>query len=118
MTTNELLELDCRIEGNKAILQKALKMLKPFTKYEEDIPTESLEKVIFAISRKYEISIKEVYPAPFSNKKETIWHATIINDARPLDAYCVHGISIYEVLCKSIVKMHSMLKKNEVKERK
>ena len=118
MTTNELLQLDCRIESNKAILQKALKHLKPLSRYEKEIPIESLEKVIFATSRKYEVSIKDVRPSPFSNARESIWHSSIIDDRRPLSPYDVYGISIYEVLCKSVIKMHSMVKKNEVKERK
>jgi virulence-associated protein VapD len=45
MKTMELLNLDCTKEENAEIIQKALKRIKQFSKCEDDVELEKLEKL-------------------------------------------------------------------------
>ena len=117
MKISSILELDCRLEENKEKLQKVLKMIKPLSRYDGDVPMESLEKVAFGVMRKYEISIAKISPSPFANSKETTWHASIFSGKKCLYLSEVYGASLYEVMSKTVIFMYSKVKSGELKER-
>ena len=112
MTTNQVLQLDCREEENKKIIQKVLKQIKPLSKYseEEEIPFWAIEKAITVMSKKYNVRVRDFSPDIWANKNETIWRGVVINDT-DLTTICVYGITLYEVFAKVAIQMYSMVRK-------
>ena len=55
------MNLDCRKEENKEIIQKVLRKIKPLSKYSvgECIPISALEKAITVMTKKYNMHIRE-----------------------------------------------------------
>ena len=113
MTTNEVLQLDCRSEKNKKIIQKVLKQIKPLSKYsdEEDVPFCSIERAIAVMSKKYNVSIRELVPDSMSNECKTIWRANVVNDESIKTIGIAYGLSVYEVFAKTAILMYSAIRK-------
>lgn len=117
MTTNQIMNLDCREESNCEVIQKCLRKIKPLAKCKpiEDIPFYKIERVITVLSKKYNMRVREFVPDVWSNEKETIWRAVIIDDRNLNQAGLVYGISVYEVFAKTAIWMYSI--KDKVGER-
>lgn len=113
MTTKQIVNLDCREEKNQKIIQKVLRQIKPLSRYSEeyDIPFEAIEKAIVVMEKKYRLRIREFVPDIWSNKKEVIWRASIINDNTLETLESVYGISVYEVFAKTAIRMYAEVKK-------
>lgn len=118
MMNDRIIELDCREENNKVVLQWYLTKIKPLAKYRkiEDVPLSKIEKVITVLSKKYNMRIRDIVPDFWSNDEETIWRTALI-DCRNLSTIAViYGLSLYEALAKTAILMYS--KRKEVGERK
>ena len=113
MTTNEVMNLDCRKEENKEIIQKVLRQIKPLSKYSDecDIPFEAIEKAITVMCKKYMMRLNDLSPDVWSNKDHTIWRAWLINDTNLKTIDMVFGITLYEVLAKTAIKLYAEVKK-------
>ena len=112
MRTSDIVDLDCRKEVNRQVVQKVLLKIKPLASSGEDIvPLPLIEKLITLMSKKYSMSIKEFHPDVHSNSSGTIWRATIMNDTDFSTLANVHGLSLYEVFAKIAIYMYSVRKK-------
>lgn len=113
MTTKEVMNLDCRNEKGRVIIQKVLRQIKPLSKYsdESDIPLDAIEKAINVMCKKYIVSVRELVPDAFSNHEHTIWRATLINDKNLKVIESVYGISLYEVLAKVAIRLFAEVRK-------
>ena len=109
MTTNQILQLDCREERNIKIIQKVLKKIGPLSKYsgEEQVPFEKVEKLVTVLSKRYNIRVKDFIPDVWSNDNESIWMATIVDDNTLQTIKLVFGLSVYEVFAKAAICMYS-----------
>lgn len=116
MTIDQILDLDCSEENNKAILQWYLTKIKPLVKYRkvENVPLDKILKVIRIVSKRYNIRLKEVIPDMWSNDNEIIWKAILI-DENTLDIKYIYGLSLYEIFAKVAIYMYLM--RGEVGER-
>lgn len=114
MTTNEILELDCRDEENQKVIQKVLKQIGPLSKFsvEEDVPFEYVEKLVTVLCKKYNMRVKDFVPDVWSNKAANVWRATVIDDTNLKTIKLVYGLSVYEVFAKTAILMYS--KRNAV----
>lgn len=110
MTTNQIMELDCREEENKEIIQKVLKKIGPLSKYseEEQVPFEKVEKLVTILSKRYNMRVRDFVPDVWSNSNESIWRATIIDDNNLRAIKLVYGLSVYEVFAKAAICMYSV----------
>lgn len=111
MTTDELLQIDCRGSDSKVILQKALNKIKPFKKYNnvKDVPLYKLEKFIKLVCNKYGYWVR-LLPDTNSNDEFIIWRCTII-DLENLKSICdVYGCTIYESIAKTVIKLYAITK--------
>lgn len=113
MTTNQVINLDCREEENQKIIQKVLRQIKPLSKYSDecDIPFSAIEKAITVMCKKYCMRIREFTPDVWANDKHTIWRATLINETNLKTIDMVYGISLYEVFAKSAIRLYAEVKK-------
>lgn len=113
MKTNEILDLDYRIDENKQIITKVLKKIPPLAKYDE-IPLEALEKAISSITKKYAIMIQYICPT-YEKGNDSIYCVS-------LKLICpyewlgnVYGCCLYEAMAKTAIKMYSEVRKGTVK---
>ena len=96
------MNLDCRKEENKEIIQKVLRKIKPLSKYSVDecIPISALEKAITVMTKKYNMHIREFVLDTQSNAKNGIWRVVIINDNDLSILEVIYGITLYEAFAK------------------
>lgn len=111
MTTDQILQLDCREEDNCRIIQKALKQIKPLSKEVGILPLEKIEKLITVLSKRYNMRVRELVPDVWSNSGETIWMAVVIDDISLQTSNLVFGLSVYEALAKTAICMYSLKEK-------
>lgn len=116
MTTKDILDLDCREESSRVIIQKALRKIKPLSKCGEDadVPFEKIEKVITVLSKNYNMRVREFVPDVWSNSKETIWKAIVLSEDNLTMSY-IYGISTYEIFAKVAIYMY--LLRNKISKR-
>ena len=117
MTTKEIMNLDCRKEKDREIIQKVLRQIKPLSKYSDEcnVPLDAIEKAITVMCKKYIVSVKEFSPDMFSNNDYTIWRATLINDKTLKVIENVYGISLYETFAKIAIRLYAEVKKGDKK---
>lgn len=118
MTTQQILNLNTRInpEGNE-IIQKALRKIKPLSKYEdvkEDIPLELVEKVIHTIVSKYNIGVQWINHESRMMIPEVYWSVSIKTTDNHKWVCSIQGATMYELLAKTAIKMYIMVKNDEV----
>lgn len=113
MTVQEIIELDYREEDNRNVIQKYLKKIKPFTKYNnnEEVPFNKIEKLVGILSKKYNLRIRELAPDIWTADEGVIWKAVIINDTTNLTKCIIYGLSLYEVFAKTVIYMYLERKK-------
>lgn len=112
MNTNQILNLDCRINENKEIIQKVLRQIKPFAKCKEDIvPIEKIEKCIFVLCRNYNILPRGILADEFSSDDGIVWKFEFVNAVNLERIGICYGISFYEVLAKSVIMLFSKTRK-------
>ena len=112
MKTNQIMNLDCRKEENKEIIQKALRQIKPLSKYKNDfIPFSAIEKAILVMTKKYNMHIREFVLDTWSNSHNSIWRVVIINDNDLSVIDVIYGVTLYEVFAKSAIRMYTEVKK-------
>lgn len=107
MKTKEIIELDYRKEENKEIIQKVLKKIKPLSKFDKTIPLKSLEKCLAKLNIKYNY-YQRIF---FDSQEDYILYHCYIERANKTDIKIdIYGISIYEVLAKTIIYIYSKTK--------
>lgn len=113
MRTEQILNLDCRKEENQEIIQKVLRQIKPLSKCSEeyDIPFEKIEKAIVVMEKKYNMRVRDFVPDVWSNEKNAIWRATLIDDTNLKTIAIIYGLSVYEVFVKSAIAMYAEVRK-------
>lgn len=115
MKTEQILNLDCRKEENKEIIQKVLRKIKPLSKYSDeiDVPIETIEKLVRVLVQKYEITpqwmtmsyfepILGLYSIGVKTTTDHKWLGT------------VYGMCLYEVFAKLAIKMYSEVKSGNI----
>ena len=113
MKTEQIMNLDCRKEENKEIIQKVLRKIKPLSKYSVDecIPISALEKAITVMTKKYNMHIREFVLDTQSNAKNGIWRVVIINDNDLSILEVIYGITSYEAFAKTTIRLYAEVKK-------
>lgn len=111
MTTKEILELDCRNEHEKRIIEKALKKIKPLAKYEDEIPMDKIEKAIKIMSEKYGMMVRCIYMDNRSNKECPVYGAFVVNESDLKDIASVFGTTVFELFAKTAIAMYAESRK-------
>ena len=118
MKTEEIINLDYRIEKNKEIIQKVLRKIKPLSKYseEEQIPLEIIEKLIQTLCLKYEVTPQWMTMA-FNEQKPGLYSIGIKTTTDHKWLGNVYGMCLYEVFAKLSIKIYSEIKSGNIPER-
>lgn len=113
MTTKEVINLDCRKEKNKEIIQKVLRQIKPLSRYSDecDIPIEAIIKAVSIMCKKYCMQLKDITPDFWSNDEHIIWRAILVNETNYSIIGKVYGITLYEVFAKAAIQLYAEVKK-------
>lgn len=113
--------LDCRKSENREIIQKVLKKIKPFSKYDEstDVPLEMVEMLIHKLTNKYFIRIQWINHSsiPFRGEEEFLWSVSMKRDDTHAWVGNVTGLTLYEMAAKTAIKMFSITKNGDIPER-
>lgn len=101
MKTEEILNLDYRVDENKTIIQKVLRKIKPLSNYDisEDIPFDKLEKLLVKYIRKYNFYVQAIYPIFMPDGVE-IYRAVVADKSTKKMIKSVYGCCLYELYAK------------------
>lgn len=115
MTTQELLDLDYYVEENKTLIQKALRKIKPFSKYEMDkeIPLLKLEMLVSKYQHKYCLMINYITPTYIPEERNT-YCASIKRTDTMKYLENVYATSLYELFAKLCIKFYYEVEKRNV----
>lgn len=108
MTTHDILQLDCRTDKNKEIIQRVLRKIKPLANCsEEQVPLHKIERCMQILCKKHDYVVT-LYADPSSNDKSIIWRCAVIQYGRSVTSGVnVYGCSVYEAIAKATVLMYS-----------
>ena len=119
MKLSQVLDMNVKhTEDAEETLQEWLRKIKPFAGYTDEIvPLEKLEKLIWALSDKYDIAAKYMTFA-MSNKAEdepNTYRLSFAKKNSPVCSWggCVYGITIYEVFAKGALFLYANTRKQE-----
>lgn len=119
MKTEDILNLDCRKQENKEILEKYLMKVKPVKRlYEKEgeLTTELLEKAMHGIITHYDFSIATQGIRPYYEDGKFIYYVVDMLRGKKERTWwgCVYGVTMWEIIAKIIIKMYGEI----LKERK
>lgn len=119
MKTEDILNIDCRKEENKKLLNKVLLSIKQVKKrcIGNEIPLEVLEDVThgFCIHYGYITQGISTYYEGTEKKRFCFYSCSILNKERSFLG-CVYGITLWELEAKLLVKIYSEIKKEHKNE--
>lgn len=121
MKTDDVLNLDCTSEENKKKLNKFLYNVKPIAKQmgsdkTKQVSIKVLEQTLHGICIKYKYSLQHIMPY-YEENKFKFYIASVMNikETRTWIGN-VYGITIWEVLAKTIIKVYSEILKEKEKD--
>lgn len=112
----KILNLDFRKSENRDIIQEELRKIKPFRKCQEgqNISFEKLEKCIMVLCRNYDMTPR-IYSDCFSSNDGIIWTFQLIDNKNLNEIGKCYGLSLYELMCKSVIMSYDITRKREKK---
>ena len=115
MTTSEILDLDYSDEVGKELIQKALRKIKPLSKFdiEEEIPLDVLEKLISKYQHKYCLMINYITPT-FVPEERNMYCATCKRTDTLEYIGNVYSSTIYELFAKLSIKFYYETQKGNI----
>lgn len=113
MTTNQIINLNCKDKENQKIIQKVLRQIKPLSRYsnECDIPFDAIEKAITVMCKKYMMRVSQLTSDVLANDFHIIWKASLTNDTNFSVIDTIYGITLYEVFAKTAIRLYTEVKK-------
>lgn len=123
MTTDDILNIDCRKEENKTKLNRFLYNVKPIQKKmgndkTKKIPLTVLENVLHGICIKYGYRTQGFMPVYLEDEndktKKVFWaYSVSVMDENKSWKGMVYGKTLWETVAKVIIKIYSEIKKGE-----
>jgi hypothetical protein len=116
MKTKDLLNLDFRVKENREIIQRVLGKIKPLSKYTEyeEIPMELLEKCLKVLTFKYAIGIQYINLTCAKSVEEMVFSSSVRNDSTYAWVGNVYGLTLYELISKTIILIYSEIRLERV----
>ena len=114
MLLSNILNLDCRLEENKIIIQSALRKIRSFSNYpkNEVIPLEKLEKCLKVICGKRNLYVS-LFVDVYSSDDGIIYKMEFFNKEDCKKIKECYGITIYECFSKAVILGYSIYKKRK-----
>jgi len=109
MTTKEILALNMYEENNADIIQKHLKVIKPFENISGDVPMERLEKYIGLVQRKYALQIDYICPT-FVPDEKNLYSASVRRTDTGKYLTDIYSTTMYELFCKVCILYNAVTK--------
>lgn len=119
MKTEDILNIDCRTEEGKKKVNSFLWKIKPIKKL--NIPkgcivdTENLEKVLHGISIRYGYETQGFTPY-YEEHKKFVFYSSNVTKIENKERHwigTVYGVTLWEVLAKTIIKIYSEILKEK-----
>lgn len=114
MKTEEILNLDYRKKESQEIIQKALRKIKPLSKYSDEfVPLEAIEKLIRVLVQKYEVAPQWMTMSYFEPTLN-IYSISVKTTTKHEWLGTVYGMCLYEVFAKLAIKIYSEVKSGKI----
>lgn len=119
MRVRDILQLDCREEENKKVIQNMLKKIKPFSKYEdEDVEISKIEKFIGVAVKKYDLYVRDIMFASIVTDNNEILYNLHLYRESDLQIICeIYGCELYELMAKTAIYIYALIKNEKVRKR-
>lgn len=119
MRVRDILQLDCREEENKEVIQNMLKKIKPFSKYEnEDVEISKIEKFIGVATKKYDLYVRDIMFASIVTDNNEILYNLHLYRESDLQIICeIYGCELYELMAKTAIYIYALIKNEKVRKR-
>ena len=119
MRVRDILQLDCREEENKEVIQNMLKKIKPFSKYEdEDVEISKIEKFIGVAVKKYDLYVRDIMFASIVTDNNEILYNLHLYRESDLQIICeIYGCELYELMAKTAIYIYALIKNEKVRKR-
>ena len=119
MRVRDILQLDCREEESKEVIQKMLKKIKPFSKYEnEDVEISKIEKFIGVATKKYDLYVRDIMFASIVTDNNEILYNLHLYRESDLQIICeIYGCELYELMAKTAIYIYALIKNEKVRKR-
>lgn len=119
MRVRDILQLDCREEENKEVIQNMLKKIKPFSKYEdEDVEISKIEKFIGVAIKKYDLYVRDIMFASIVTDNNEILYNLHLYRESDLQIICeIYGCELYELMAKTAIYIYALIKNEKVRKR-
>ncbi len=118
ITTDAILNADCRKKEGRILLQKALRKIKAFEDVQDKIkiPLEQLEDWMCKTCNRYDVRPQWVNIL-YDVKKDgyRLYSLTCITQVKHEYIGTVYGVTIYELIAKMVFLIFSEIKKNKIK---
>lgn len=124
MKTEDILNLDCKKEGNRELINKFLWKVKPCAKILEKnhytiteiAPIELLEQVLHGLCERYPYKLQQIWTYS-EEKKFKFYHMGVIHVTDTYEWFGdVNGVTLWEVVAKAIIKIYADLKKEKTEQ--
>lgn len=124
MKTEDILNLDCKKEGNRELINKFLWKVKPCAKIleknhytrKEIAPIELLEQVLHGLCERYPYRLQQIWTYS-EEKKFKFYHMGVIHVTDTYEWFGdVNGVTLWEVVAKAIIKIYADLKKEKTEQ--
>ena len=119
LRVRDILQLDCREEENKEVIQNMLKKIKPFSKYEnEDVEISKIEKFIGVATKKYDLYVRDIMFASIVTDNNEILYNLHLYRESDLQIICeIYGCELYELMAKTAIYIYALIKNEKVRKR-
>lgn len=117
MTTDQLLNLDCRDQENYEKLMKAIRKIKPFDNYsiDENIPISLYEKYIHKVFDKYKVKIGFAF---YITNIPPYYYTVCLRETTGKASFSsIYGISIEETMAKLVIQLYDAIKTKQVRQK-
>ena len=113
MKTDQILHLDFRKPENQAIIQKALKKIKPFSDLKEEPTLRHFEKFISLVVHKYDITPQYIMYGQ-DEERNLILRISLKTKLKSEWIKTISGSCLYEVYSKAVIFIYSEIKKGNI----
>ena len=119
MRVRDILQLDCREEENKEVIQNMFKKIQAFSTYEnEDVEISKIEKFIGVAIKKYDLYVRDIMFASIVTDNNEILYNLHLYRESDLQIICeIYGCELYELMAKTAIYIYALIKNEKVRKR-
>ena len=118
MKTCDIINLDYGVKENREIIQKALKRIKPFSNYENEVEMSKIEKFIGVAIKKYDLFVKDIsFTGIVTEDNKYLYSLHLLRESDISYFETIYGYELYELIAKAAIYVYTLIKQEKVRKR-